>query len=88
MAVPTKEQLKDLPSLRFPEGNKIEFFMDFCFWEGIPSDRDFYIAGDAPHGTLDLVAEGYGIAGSYGNGSIYVNRRDVLGLWISKKEKR
>jgi hypothetical protein len=78
----TLEQAKRKPSLRFPKGNKIGFWMDFQYWECIPSDRDFYIAGEAPHDSLDLVAEGYGLEGSYGNGSIFVARKDVFCLRI------
>jgi hypothetical protein len=77
MTVLTLEQAKKKPRMRFPEGNRIGFWMDFEYWKGIPSDRDFYIRGEAPHGDLDLVAEGYGVRESYGNGSIFVARKDV-----------
>jgi hypothetical protein len=80
MGLLTLEEAKSKPSLRFPEGNRIGFWMDFAFFEGIPSDRDFYIAGDAPHDHLDIVAERYGLKGSYGNGSIYVDRKHVFCL--------
>ncbi len=82
MSLLTIEELKEKPSLRFPEGNNIGYFMDFAFWRGIPSDRDFYIVGDAAHDCLDLVAPGYGVKGDYGNGSIFVDRKDVFGLRI------
>jgi len=42
MAILTPEEAKLKPSLRFPEGNRIGFWMDFAYWEGIPSDRDFW----------------------------------------------
>lgn len=80
MALLTLQQAKTKPSLRFPAGNNIGFWMDFAYWEGIPSDRDFYIAGDAPHDGIDLVADGYGLKNNYGNGSIFVDRKDVFCL--------
>lgn len=76
----TLEQLRQKTPVQFPEGNKIGFWMDFCFWKGIPSDRTFYITGDAPeqHKSFYLAADGYGVRGSYGNGSIMVRKVNVL----------
>jgi hypothetical protein len=89
MALMTLEQLKDKPSLRFPEGNEIGFWMDFAYWQGIPSDRDFYIVGEVAHlDRLDLVADGYGLKTNYGNGSIFVSRKSVFGLRIPEKRAR
>lgn len=82
MALMTMEELKEKPSLQFPKENDIGFFMDFAFFRGIPSDRIFYVAGDAPHDSLNLIAPGYGLRGDYGNGSIFVSRKDVFGLRI------
>jgi hypothetical protein len=70
---PTKEQLKGAKRYVFPDNNKAQYFMDFAFWETLPSDRIFYLKGDAPHGHVELVAHGYGIEGEYGNGSIIID---------------
>jgi hypothetical protein len=55
------------------------FWMDFACWEGVPSDRDFYLNGEsAPqHKACYLVAPGYGVHGDYGNGSIMVKKADL-----------
>ncbi len=61
--------------MRFLEGNKCRFWMDFRLWEGVPSDRDFRVVGEGPHeGWVTLVAPGYGLPADYGNGSIYIRR--------------
>lgn len=60
-----------LMRVRFPADNNVRFGMDFGFYEGAPSDRDFYAIKRAGDFT-ELVAEGYGVKGSYGNGSIHV----------------
>jgi hypothetical protein len=80
MSVPYLSDLEGRPAVRFPDGNKIQFWMDFACWEGIPSDRDFYINGEsAPqHASFYLVARGYGVRGDYGNGSIMVNKSALL----------
>jgi hypothetical protein len=72
MLVLTMEQAEKLPRIRFPDENRISFFMDFAFWCGLPSDRDFFVVGPAPGGLgLEFVARGYGIKGDYGNGSVF-----------------
>lgn len=79
MSVPWLSDIEDRPAIRFPKGNKIGFWMDFAYWKGIPSDRNFYFNGDsAPqHDSVYLVARGYGVRGDYGNGSIMVRKSDL-----------
>ena len=79
MTVYALKELKKKSAVRFPEGNKIVFWMDFSCWEGIPSDRTFYITGDAAeqHKSFYLAADGYGARESYGNGSIMVKKAVV-----------
>lgn len=79
MSVPWLSDIETRPPLRFPKGNKIGFWMDFAYWEGIPSDRNFYIESEGPeqHKSVYLVARGYGVRGDYGNGSIMVKKADI-----------
>lgn len=65
--------------MRFPADNKIGFFMDFAYWEGVPSDREFVERESSvpKDGWLALEAPGYGQKGDYGNGSIFVKAEDV-----------
>ncbi len=78
MALPTIDELNDARVERFvfPRGNTIPYSMDFRRWEGIPSDRIFYKRREE-NGQCDLVADGYGANGNYGNGSIYVATKNL-----------
>ena len=80
MKLKTVEELyfEDLPKVRFQPGNKVHYWMDFTSWKGLPSDRDFFIVGNAPHGYLDLVARGYGARDDYGNGSVYIKPEEIF----------
>lgn len=82
MTIYTLAELKKMKSVQFPEGNQITFWMDFANWRGVPSDRTFYITGDAPeqHKSFNLAADGYGAKENYGNGTIMVKKTDVLAL--------
>jgi hypothetical protein len=74
MALKTVEELYfgNLPRVRFTHSNKVRYWMDFASWCGLPSDRDFFVVGNAPHGCLNLVARGYGARDDYGNGSVFI----------------
>lgn len=71
--LPTLEQLNGVKRFVFPPDNKTRYWMDFASWEGLPSDRVFYLKGEVSHGQLELVAMGYGLKDSYGNGSIFID---------------
>lgn len=74
----TLDELKRRPAIRFPEGNKIAYWQDFCGWRGVPSNLTFYIVEDAPpqHEAYYLAARGYGARDYYGNGTIMVKKSD------------
>lgn len=77
--IPTLDQLKDLPTIRFPAGNNIPYGHDFGFYRGIPSDRDWWIA-KSKSGSIALVREGYGVKGSYGSGCLLVSPEHIAAL--------
>jgi hypothetical protein len=78
MSVPNLSDIEVQPPIRFPKGNRIAFWMDFSWFVGVPSDRNFYIRRQVPnHDSWDIVARGYGVAGDYGNGSIMVKNADI-----------
>jgi hypothetical protein len=68
----------------FPEGNDLFYGQDHGFWRGVPSGRPFTVEsvwGEEDLGLSNrckLTAEGYGERGSYGNGAIYMDVKDVL----------
>lgn len=64
--------------IKFPKGNKFQFFMDMWFHLNIPSNVEFIIKEDASHNSYWLVAKGYGHSKDYGNGSISVNKDDIM----------
>ena len=73
----TVEWLSDLeesnaPRVRLPENNQATYWMDFSYWEGLPSDRDFFVLPHQCEGWVTLVADGYGARGSYGSGSVFI----------------
>jgi hypothetical protein len=75
--IPTLDDVKNARRYRFPASNKMLFLMDFRAWKGIPNDRDFYLKRDLGDGTVELVARGYGIAGDYGKGPIYIKANQL-----------
>jgi hypothetical protein len=79
MTVYTLAEMQQMPSVQFPKDNEIGYWMDFSYWEGIPSDRPFYITGDASaqYESCYLAADGYGARENYGNGSIMVKKTDL-----------
>lgn len=76
MTIPTREQLRCLPTIRFPAGNGIHYSQDFCFYKEIPSAVEWYIAG-SNGGNVSLVREGYGIKENYGDGSLLVDAKNL-----------
>lgn len=63
----------------FPE-NKIHFYQDHRFWEGVPTEIDFIIHESSSHDDFWLVADGYGNLNKpncYGNGMICVREKDI-----------
>lgn len=68
----------------FPKDNKIKFFQDHWFWEGVPDNVDFYLEkatdvhmvfiGDR-HGIQK--DNKFGLYGRYGNGSIYIDKKNI-----------
>ena len=60
----------------FPK-NKIHFYQDHSFWEGIPTDIEFTVVKEAGHNDYWLAANGYGNPKSYGNGKIAVREKDI-----------
>lgn len=76
MSLPTLDELQDSGVSRFlfPPDNAVPYWMDFASWEGLPSDRVFYLDATekAPHARVTLRASGYGVAGDYGNGSVFM----------------
>ena len=67
-------------TVRFPKDNKINYGQDMGFHRGVPSDVDFEIE-EFTDDRVRLIADGYGVLGKggnkYGNGSIYVNKKDM-----------
>jgi hypothetical protein len=64
----------------FPK-NKIHFYQDFRWWEGVPTGIEFTIQEEAGHKDYWLVADGYGNLDKpncYGNGSIAVKEKDIM----------
>jgi hypothetical protein len=55
--------------MKFPKDNKIVFFQDMSWWQGVPSDVDFD-AKIKKDGTVYLSGPGYGEHGNYGNGML------------------
>lgn len=54
--------------------NKIKFFQDFAFWQGVPNAPKFRLR-EVTDKAYVLVADGYGSqqpGEKYGNGSIFV----------------
>lgn len=81
MTLPWLSDIEHLPKVRFPKDNKVRFFMDFASWEGVPDDRDFYLTSEGPtEGYVTMVANGYGVRGDYGNGSIFIKRSDAFAV--------
>ena len=63
----------------FPE-NKIHFYQDHGFWEGVPTGIEFTVQKEAGHNDYWLVADGYGNRDKpncYGNGCIAVKEEDI-----------
>jgi hypothetical protein len=63
----------------FPK-NKIHFYQDHRFWEGVPTDVEFTVKEASTHDDFWLVADGYGNLekpNAYGNGSICVKEKDI-----------
>jgi hypothetical protein len=75
--IPTLDDVKTARRYRFPANNKMLFLMDFRACKGIPNDRDFYFKRDIIDGIVELVARGYGIAGDYGLGPIYIKTNQL-----------
>lgn len=73
-----------LPYVEFPDDNKIIFYQDHNWWEGVPSKTKFYIDSLSSDGVW-LVADGYGIlqgnkfgfTGRYGNGKICIDFKNL-----------
>lgn len=65
--------------VRFPDDNKVHYFMDFSFREGLPSDIDFFVVHEPHHrdGWVTLKARGYGVQDDYGNGSIFIETSEL-----------
>jgi hypothetical protein len=80
MTLKTVEELyfQNLPKVRFRPDNDVRYWMDFTSWEGLPSDRDFFIVGFISHGDLELVARGYGARDDYGNGSVHIKPKELV----------
>lgn len=73
--LPTIEELECSGARRinFPPGNKAQYWQDFSYWEGLPSDITFFVdPTPLKPGCLILRARGYGVRGDYGNGSIFI----------------
>ena len=63
----------------FPE-NKIHFYQDHRFWEGVPTDVKFTVKEASSHDDFWLVADGYGNLekpNAYGSGRICVKEKDI-----------
>lgn len=63
----------------FPE-NKIHFYQDHRFWEGVPTGVNFTVEEPSSSDDFWLVADGYGNIdkpNAYGNGSICVKEKDI-----------
>ena len=84
---PTLPELKltqSFPYLEFPEDNEIVFFQDHGLYKGVPDKVKFFIDSRSSRGVW-LVADGYGVlknnkfglTGSYGNGKIAVDFKDL-----------
>lgn len=95
MALPDlpKERInKDLylnKNFIFPKDNEIEWSQDFmCYKDNIPHGVKFKLTDFHEDGRITLRAHGYGIvskkAGSYGNGAISANIRDVMEYVVVK----
>ena len=77
LAIPQPDE--DRKTIRFPKNNKIWYGQDFRQWKGVPSNIDFEI-GEICGDSIKLVADGYGRLGKgnkYGNGAIYVSKKDI-----------
>ena len=62
--------------VRILEGNSFSFGQDHSFSEGIPAlDYDVYETGLPEY--YKLRAEGYGAENAYGNGALFVRKRDI-----------
>lgn len=61
----------------FRKGNKIKAMQDFCWlYNGIPSNLEWTI-DSIGFGKVRMTAEGYGVAGNYGNGAIFAWIEDL-----------
>lgn len=63
--------------IKFKPGNTVRWEQDFSSNEGMPADIWFTILDDSGErfshpNYIRLSAEGYGVRGDYGNGSIYI----------------
>lgn len=77
-----------LNCVEFKEDNNIAFYQDFGFFKGLPSGVKFYPQKvDVQPSTEGVwfiadrhgISKGnkYGLAGEYGNGSLFVTRADL-----------
>jgi hypothetical protein len=58
---------------RFKENN-FRYWQDYQSKVSIPSGIDFFVKGELGNGMVIIAADGYGMQGSYGNGSLFVHR--------------
>ena len=59
----------------FPKGNNIAYGQDFGYHKGVPSGIDFKV-GSGCGDSVSLTAKGYG-GKPYGNGSIFISKKDM-----------
>jgi hypothetical protein len=72
--LPTIEELEDSGDRRinFPVGNKVCYWQDFSFYEGLPSDVTFFVdPKPLKPGYMILRGRGYGVRGDYGDGALF-----------------
>jgi hypothetical protein len=76
----------NLAFVRFDKENKIRFGQDFRFFEGLPSDVNFYPIEETQSGYMVFIGNGYGIQskhkidGKYGNGAVFVIKEEITEL--------
>lgn len=84
------DEYLQMTKIRFPP-NDITYGMDFRYYGGVPTNIVWGVQVQKPD-HLVLVAPGYGIAGAYGSGSIYVYPKgedlDLVNNLIETSEKR
>ena len=57
-----------------------EYYQDYQtkFWSGRYIPTLFYIVAEYENGGVKILGEGYGLSDNYGNGGIYIDKKNLV----------